>query len=185
MDESNKYLDIGAQAYQVGNYEEAQKYYEISAKMGNSQAACNLGYIYEYGRTGEKDPEKAFYYYNEAAMEDNANACYKMGDAYLYGNFVQENHRLAFLYYQQALDLSRTYGEDDIKSDIYYRVALCYYDGIGVKKSYLEALNWINQAHTYSYYDRFNDKFMWQSTARRIANLREKIIRKLDAGKRN
>ena len=48
---SNKLLDIGAEAYRNGDYLKAQKYYEYAAKLGNTQAICNLGYIYEYGRT--------------------------------------------------------------------------------------------------------------------------------------
>lgn len=48
---SNELLNIGAEAYRQGDYQEAKKYYEKSAALGNDQAACNLGYIYEYGRT--------------------------------------------------------------------------------------------------------------------------------------
>lgn len=130
--ESDRLLDIGAKAYQVGDYNKAQKYYEKAANMHNAQAACNLGYIYEYGRTGEKNPEKAFYYYSEAALLGNANAYYKLGDCYLYGDFVAKNKNLAFLNYQQACDIAENSGvDDDIKSDIYYRMALCYFDGIG------------------------------------------------------
>lgn len=52
-------LNIGVQAYREGDYHKAQKYYEQSADLGNSQAACNLGYTYAYVRTGERDNEKA------------------------------------------------------------------------------------------------------------------------------
>lgn len=43
---ADQLLNIGAQAYQQGNYEKAK-----SADLGQSEAACNLGYIYAYGRT--------------------------------------------------------------------------------------------------------------------------------------
>lgn len=88
--EDERLLDIGAKAYRAGDYQKAQKYYEKSADLHNAQAACNLGYIYEYGRTGEKNLEKAFYYYSEAAILGNANAYYKVGDSYRYGDFVKK-----------------------------------------------------------------------------------------------
>lgn len=174
-------LNIGAQAYRKGDYHKAQKYYEQSADLGNSQAACNLGYIYAYGRTGERDNEKAFYYFNLAAMDGNANASYKVGDAYYWGNFVAKQPLLAFKYYQEAenqLDYLRD--DDDIKSDIYYRLALCFYKGIGTSKDLFNALSYINKAHTYSYYDRTHHKFNWESVARKIDSLRATIIAEFD-----
>lgn len=179
---SNELLDIGAQAYRAGDYQKAQEYYEKSAELGNAQAACNLGYIYDFGRNGVQDHERAFYYYSEAALEDNANAYYKVGDAYLYGNFVEKNQRLAYLNYLKALEIVENSDEDDdIKADIYYRMAMCYFKGIGADKNPLLALKYINDAQTYSYLDRYNDKFMWQSLAKKIEDLRQEIIDELAA----
>lgn len=177
--DSDDLLNVGAKAYRKGDYEKALKFYQKSAALGNPQAACNLGYIYEYGRTGEKNPEKAFYYYSEAAMEDNVNACYKVGDCYYYGDFVAQNPRLAFLNYQRAYDMADD-EDSDIMSDICYRLAACFYGGVGVDKDLLRALKYINDAQTYSYYDRLIDKFMWQSTARRVEKLRAAIIAELN-----
>ncbi|MBP2056873.1 TPR repeat protein [Lactobacillus colini] len=179
--ESDELLDIGAAAYREGNYQKAQEYYEKSANLHNAQAACNLGYIYEYGRTGEKDTEKAFYYYSEAALLGNANAFYKVGDSYLYGNFVAKNGNLAFLNYMQAAGFAEDSGTDeDIKSDIYYRIAVCYFNGIGTEKDNLTALMYINRAESYAYFDRQNNKFMWRSIMKRIKALREKILREIE-----
>lgn len=52
---ANELLNIGAEAYRKGDYVTAQDYYTQAAKLGNVQAICNLGYIYEYGRTGKRD----------------------------------------------------------------------------------------------------------------------------------
>lgn len=87
---ADQLLNIGAQAYQQGNYEKAKEYYKKSVDLGQSEAACNLGYIYAYGRTGNRDHEKAFYYFNLAAIDGNANASYKIGDAYYWGDFVKK-----------------------------------------------------------------------------------------------
>ena len=46
---------------------------------------CNLGYIYEYGRTGKRDYKKAFYCFKKAADSGSAEACYKVGDIYFTG----------------------------------------------------------------------------------------------------
>ena len=60
--------------------------------------------------------------------------------------------------------------DDDLKSDIYYRLALCIYNGYGIQIDWLAALEYINFAETCSYYDRFAGKFMWQSTAKELKN---------------
>ena len=64
---SNELLNAGAEAYRKGDYVTAQEYYTQAAKLGNVQAMCNLGYIYEYGRTGKRDYKKAFYCFKKAA----------------------------------------------------------------------------------------------------------------------
>ncbi|RVU73113.1 MULTISPECIES: tetratricopeptide repeat protein [Lactobacillus] len=183
MEESDRLLDIGAEAYRQGDYRKAKKYYEESAKLGNTQAACNLGYIYEYGRTGEKNHEKAFDWFKKSADNNNANAAYKVGDAYFYGDGVPRNDSLAFQYYSQASSIARSSNgrDDDIKSDIYYRIALCLHVGRGVDQNDLLALRYINEAEYYSYCDRFKKKFMWQSIAKRIEKLRSEILRNLQS----
>lgn len=44
----------------------------------------------------------------------------------------------------------------------------------------LVAFHYINEAEFYSYCDRFTDKFMWQSIAKRIESLRAEILQRLD-----
>lgn len=175
------FLGIGAEAYRNGDYQKAQSYYEKAADLGNDQAACNLGYIYEYGRTGEKNLQKAFDWFKKSADQDNANAAYKVGDAYFYGDGVERNDSLAFHYYIKASNIAKKSDgrDDDIKSDIYYRIALCLHTGRGVKANDLGALKYINSAEFYSYCDRFENKFMWQSTAKRIEKLRNEILQNL------
>lgn len=178
---ADKLLDTGAQAYRQGDYAKAEKFYQQSADLGNPQAACNLGYIYAYGRTGDRDNEKAFYYFNLASIDGNANASYKVGDAYYWGNFVKRQPVMAYRYYQQAeSQLSYDGSDDDIRSDIYYWLAFCWYKGLGTQKDLFEALSYINVAQTYSYYDRTHNKFNWQSIANKINDLRTAIIHDFD-----
>lgn len=179
QEEADKYLDAGAAAYRDGDYRIAKELYEKALDLGSVQAACNLGYIYAYGRTGEQDDEKAFYYFNLAAADGNPNGLYKVGDAYYWGNFVSKNPKLAFKYYRNA-EMALDDGDDDLKSDIYYRLALCLFNGVGIEATPLLALSYIDQAHTYSYIDRFTRKFAWESLADKIEKLRKEIILELD-----
>lgn len=177
---ADELLEIGVQAYRQGDYDKAEKYYKQSSDLGQPQAACNLGYIYAYGRTGNRDHEKAFYYFNLASIDGNANASYKVGDAYYWGNFVEQQPLIAYRYYQKAESELIYLDDDDIKSDIYYRLALCLFKGTGTQKNLFDALYYINMAHTYSYYDRMHGKFNWQSIAKRIDDLRLAIIGEFD-----
>lgn len=180
----NDLLDTGAEAYRNGDYLTAQKYYTQAAKLGNAQAMCNLGYIYEYGRTGQRDYKKAFYCFKMAADKDNAEACYKVGDICFYGDAFKKDYDLAFTYYQKAAEIADELDKDeDIKSDIYYRLALCWYKAYGTDEDLLVAF--INEAEFYSYCDRFADKFRWQSVAKRIESLRTKILQSLDEELKN
>ena len=179
--ESDKLLNIGAEAYRAGDYQTAEKYYQKSAKMGNSQAACNLGYIFEFGRTGPRNYEKAFYWFKKSADAGNANACYKVGDFYLYVKSIERDSNLAFEYYQSAVEIvENSEQDDDIKSDIYYRIALCGHKGYGVEQNDLVAFKYINDAEFYSYCDRFAGKFMWQSVYNKIEKLRDEILSNLN-----
>lgn len=58
--DSNKILTAGADYYRDEDYENAFKYYNLAASMGNKQAMSNLGYCYLYGRSIEKDEEMAY-----------------------------------------------------------------------------------------------------------------------------
>lgn len=175
--EADKLLDKGAEAYRNGDYEVAQEYYEQAASLGGDQAACNLGYIYAFGRTGKRDDEKAFYYFSSAALDGNPNGMYKVGDAYYYGDFVKKNLEIAFKCYRNA-EFALGENDDDLRADVYYRLARSFYYGEGVESDLMLALSYINTANTFSYYDLMNHKFGWEALAEKIDHLREEIVSK-------
>ncbi|WP_301876257.1 hypothetical protein [Limosilactobacillus oris] len=114
-------------------------------------------------------------------MNDNANTSYKVGDVYYWWNFVRKNSVIAYQYYQKTKSqLAYDDSDNDIKSDTYYRLALCLFRGIGTEKNLFGALAYINKAHPYSYYDCTHDKFNWQSIAKKIEELRATIIGEFD-----
>lgn len=86
------------------NYDEAVRWYEVSAERGNSQGMVNLGYCYAYGRGSlRKNQNKAFKLFVKAALLDgNPEALWKLGDAYRDGNGVEQDSRMALELYEQA-----------------------------------------------------------------------------------
>ena len=76
--------DLGA-LYYMGDlveqdYAKAAELYEMAADAGCFQSIINLGYIYEYGRTGKPDHTKAYQWYSlAAALAPSSEAVYKLG----------------------------------------------------------------------------------------------------------
>ena len=53
-------MELGGYYYEEKRFDLALKYYEMAAAKNDTSAFCCLGYIWYYGRTGERDFEKAF-----------------------------------------------------------------------------------------------------------------------------
>lgn len=80
---SDYMVDLGALYYGKRQFELALKYYDLAAEYGNRYAISDLGYIWYYGRTGEKNYEKAFYYFDKARQMGDIIAAYKVADIFL------------------------------------------------------------------------------------------------------
>ena len=70
----------------------AEDYYLMAAKLNYVDAYECLGYIYYYGRVGQPDYEKAFHYYKLASDQGNLVAAYKLADMYKNGYYVQKDY---------------------------------------------------------------------------------------------
>ena len=110
-------LDIGAANYDAAMrekdpgerarlFQQAARWYERSANMGNAQAATNLGYVYLYGRIGSVDDAKAFHWFTLGAQMDNPESCYKLGDLYRSGRGCASNPDKAIALYRKAADIA-------------------------------------------------------------------------------
>lgn len=103
--------DLGS-CYYMGNivpqdYGRAAELYEMAMDHGCYQSIINLGYIWEYGRTGERNYEKAFQYYALAAsLASSVEATYKLGDMYARGEYVERNVGRAFRLWCRSLNLA-------------------------------------------------------------------------------
>ena len=85
-------VELGGYYYEQKHFDLALKYYEMADLAGDKWAAEGLGYIWYYGRTGEKDYMKAFEYYSKASMNGNINSSLKVADMYKHGYYVEEDY---------------------------------------------------------------------------------------------
>ncbi len=89
--DSDIMVELGAFYYEQRDFTLALKYYEMAAENQNLYAISNLGYIWYYGRTGEKNYEKAFFYFDTARKMGDLVAAYKVADMYKNGYFVEKD----------------------------------------------------------------------------------------------
>jgi len=87
----NYMLNLGGYYYELKNFDLALKYYEMAASYDFEAAYECLGYIWYYGRTGEKNYEKAYYYFDKMRKKGNLVATYKIADMYKNGYFVEKS----------------------------------------------------------------------------------------------
>ena len=120
-------VELGAWYYGQKQFDLAEEYYLMAAKLGYNDAYECLGYIYYYGRVGHPDYEKAFHYYKLASDQGNLIASYKLADMYKNGYYVQKDYPR---YVQIIKDLySKIQGATntfDPVPEIYSRLAKIY-----------------------------------------------------------
>ncbi len=84
-------VELGAMYYEQRQFDLALKYYEMAAEYDNLYAISDLGYIWYYGRTGEKNYEKAFYYFDKARKMGDLIAAYKVAEMYKHGYYLDRD----------------------------------------------------------------------------------------------
>ncbi len=88
---SDYMVELGGYYYGKRQFDLALKYYELASEYGNRYAISDLGYIWYYGRTGEKNYKKAFYYFDKARQMGDIIAAYKVADMYKTGYYVEKD----------------------------------------------------------------------------------------------
>ena len=88
----NYMVELGGMYYEQQYFDLALKYYEMAAEYNNLYAISNLGYVWYYGRTGERNYEKAFYYFDRARQMGDMVAAYKVADMYKNGYYVEQDY---------------------------------------------------------------------------------------------
>ncbi len=82
---------LGGVYYEMKRFDLALKYYEMAASYDYDEAYECLGYIWYYGRTGERDYKKAFEYFSKMMDKGNLVATYKVADMYKNGYYVKKD----------------------------------------------------------------------------------------------
>lgn len=85
-------VELGGWYYGQKQFDLAEEYYLMAAKLDYNNAYECLGYIYYYGRVGQPNYEKAFHYYKLASDQGNLVAAYKLADMYKNGYYVQKDY---------------------------------------------------------------------------------------------
>lgn len=85
-------MQLGGWYYECRKFDLALKYYEMASAFDIDAADECLGYIWYYGRTGEKDYEKAFRHYAKSMDRGNPVSTYKVADMYKNGYFVEKDY---------------------------------------------------------------------------------------------
>ena len=106
-------MHLGGWYYEKRNFDLALKYYEMASAFNIDMADVCLGYIWYYGRTGEKDYEKAFRHYSKSMQRGNLVSTYKVADMYKNGYFVERDYEK----YKEIIE------------DLYPKVKNAYYLG--------------------------------------------------------
>lgn len=84
-------LYLGGYYYEQKRFDLALKYYEMAASYDYDPAYECLGYIWYYGRTGERDFKKAFEYFSRLKDKGDPVAAYKVADMYRNGYYVEKD----------------------------------------------------------------------------------------------
>jgi len=82
---------LGGYYYEQKRFDLALKYYEMAATFDYDPAYECLGYIWYYGRTGEKDYKKAFEYFSKLMEKGDPVSTYKVADMYKNGYYVDKD----------------------------------------------------------------------------------------------
>lgn len=99
---------LGGYYYSHKQFDLALKYYDIGKELGYKLADLFLGYIWYYGRTGDRDYKKAFDCFSsitkckigdnpekgEVTKDDVVEASFKLADMYKNGYYVSKDYEM-------------------------------------------------------------------------------------------
>ncbi|MCH2390585.1 MAG: sel1 repeat family protein, partial [Nitrospinales bacterium] len=81
------------------DFEEAVKWYQLSANQGNADAQNNLATMYADGEGIERNAHKAAKLYESAAQQVNFDALNNLGTMYLRGVGVARDYVRAYMWF--------------------------------------------------------------------------------------
>lgn len=116
LGDNNGYGLLGDTYYfDLKDYFNAKKYYEIGCNKGNKRSCYNAGNMYKNGEGVRQNYHKAHELYKKACDMKDAQACNNLGVLYGKGLGVKQNLSIAKQYYDKACDLGNQLGCDNYK----------------------------------------------------------------------
>jgi TPR repeat protein len=97
--------DLGKLCILDEDYDTAKIYFERAAKLGDSNAMHNLGFLFEKGFGGEKDIDHAILYYCMADKRNNSNSSNNLGLMHLKGKEIEKDLKKAKEYFEKSIKL--------------------------------------------------------------------------------
>jgi TPR repeat protein len=131
-------FQAGKDAYELGDYAKALKFWRPLARQGNAKAQHRLGLMLELGEGLVKDAEQAGQWFRKSAELGYAEAQNHLGVNYLDGSGVEKNHSEAAKWLHKAAK------QDHAKAQ--HNMGHIYLLGLGVSIDYQEAEKWFQKA---------------------------------------
>ncbi|MGH1600611.1 tetratricopeptide repeat protein [Campylobacter majalis] len=131
--DSNACNDLGATYEQIGEYENAMKFYTRACDNSIEIGCANMGMMYEKGLGVSKNPAKALDIYKTSCNNGGALGCYNLATAYRKGEIVAQDYAIAHSAYTSACE------KEDVPSCA--NIGSMYELGQGVQKDEVKAYN--------------------------------------------
>lgn len=120
------------------NMQEAARWFEVSAELGDAESQNNLGLFYHNGQGVRKDIKVALYWYRMAANQGYGFAQNNLGIMYERGDGVDVDYKEAVYWFEKAAD-----------NGVYLamrNLGLIYLNGRGISKDVTKGMNLLEKA---------------------------------------
>lgn len=131
-------FNMGVEAYQNKNYDEAKKYWLMAAEQGDIEAQNNLGFMFYNGNGVQKDYTEAARYWRLSAEQGNAEAQYNLASSYENGEGVPTDFAEALKWYKKSAEQGYASAQ--------YALGCIYSNGDFVPRNMSEAVKWWKKA---------------------------------------
>eukprot|EP01080_Neovahlkampfia_damariscottae_P006298 gene6298-10304_t len=138
-------VGIGKAFTFIGDESSAFKWFEKSAKLGNSIGELNLGFSYDNGLGCEEDKDKGYQLFKLSASKGNIRSIYNLGVSLENGDSCNIDYFASHEYYEKAARAGLALAQ--------YNIALQYEDGTGCEQNMETAKKWLHSASDLGYED--------------------------------
>lgn|GEM_PF-1153923 len=131
-------VDMGIEAYNLGEYKMALEELLPAAQAGDARAQGYVGVMFQEGQGVEKSFETAARWFKKAAGNGDAQAQHQLGRMYYNGQGMPKDHKQAARWFRKAADQGYASAE--------YSLGFLYDTGQGVAKNKKQAFKWYGRA---------------------------------------